>query len=90
LKSNWINLNLKYIGPSKKSEIFRAKKFKEGHFGINSPVFNKELNKIGVIKDIFGPVESPFVSIHADLKKKSTDFDFSLTPLYTKLKKSRN
>lgn len=89
LKPDWINLNVQYIGPSKKNYIFRAPKFTLGQFNINGPVFDKELNKIGKIKDIFGPVQRPYISIQTDPQKKQTDLDLGTSPLYTKLEKSK-
>jgi rRNA processing protein Gar1 len=87
---NWIKLNLNYIGTSKKSQIFRSKKFKEVQFNIHNPIYDKEMNKIGHIKDIFGPVDKPFVSIQLDNNKNHADFDFYSEFLYIKTKKSKN
>ena len=85
----WRKLNINYIGASKKNQIFRSKKFKEGQYTINNPVYNKEMNKIGRIKDIFGPVSMPFVSVQLDANINKEDFDFYSDALYTKMKKSK-
>ncbi|GAH72720.1 unnamed protein product [marine sediment metagenome] len=47
------------------------------------------MNMIGHIKDVFGPVDMPFVSIQLDTNIKQVDFDFSSQSLFTKMKKSR-
>lgn len=85
----WIKLNLNFIGTSKKNQIFRSRGFKKGQFNIYSPVFDKKMNMIGHIKDIFGPVDMPFVSIQLDTNTKQVDFDFSSESLFTKMKKSK-
>jgi rRNA processing protein Gar1 len=63
---NWIKLNLFYVGKSKKHFIFRAKRWDiklERLF--KTMIFNEKYQNIGYIKDIFGPIESPFISIKA-------------------------
>jgi len=65
LKKNWVKLNLFYIGQStKKHQIFRAKQWNEKlEKSFKQPVFNEKYEKIGYIKDIFGPIDFPFISI---------------------------
>jgi len=61
----YIKLNLFYIGTSKKHLIFRAKKLNKNlAFNIiHKRVFTEQYEEIGYIKEIFGPVNLPFVSI---------------------------
>ena len=64
MKKNWVKLNLFYIGKSKKHEIFRAKQWNSNLEKIlKQPVYNEKYEKIGHIKDIFGPINVPFISI---------------------------
>lgn len=65
MKKNWVKLNLFYIGQSnKKNQIFRAKQWNSNLEKIlKQPVFNEEYERIGNIKDIFGPFQSPFIAI---------------------------
>jgi rRNA processing protein Gar1 len=65
LKKNWIKLNLFYIGKSLKNhQIFRAKRWnKKLEQLIKNTIYNENYEKIGFIKDIFGPIDFPFVSI---------------------------
>ncbi|MFX1302333.1 MAG: hypothetical protein ACFFBV_00735 [Promethearchaeota archaeon] len=67
MKKNWVKLNLFYIGQSnKKHQIFRAKQWNNKLEKIfKQPVFNEEYTQVGYIKDIFGKIESPFISIKA-------------------------
>jgi len=61
---NWINLNIFYLGSSKKHQIFRAKVWNSKFESIfRKPVYNQEYEKVGYVKDIFGPVKAPFISI---------------------------
>ena len=80
---NWVNLNLLYVGKSKKHYIFRAKHWDtklERLF--KSIVFDEKYQNIGYINDIFGPINSPFVSI-----KVSSRQEFNPNgKLYSKLK----
>lgn len=85
----WLKLNINYIGASKKSQIFRSKKFQEGQYTFNYPVYDKKMNKIGRIKDIFGPVVMPYISVQLDAEINKEDFDFYSDALYTKMKKSK-
>ncbi len=60
----WVKLNLFYIGKSKKHEIFRVKRWNTSLEKINKKdIFNQNYEKIGHIKDIFGPIKAPFISI---------------------------
>ncbi|MFW9880258.1 MAG: hypothetical protein ACFFG0_44865 [Candidatus Thorarchaeota archaeon] len=64
MKKNWVKLNLFYIGKSKKHQIFRAKQWNSKLEKIlKQPVYNEKYVKIGYIKDIFGPINLPFISI---------------------------
>ncbi len=66
---DWVKLNLFFLGESKKKHlIFRAKYWSRN--GKNNlerifkkSVFNEKYEKIGYIKDIFGPLNLPFISI---------------------------
>jgi len=72
---NWIKLNLFHIGTSKKRhQIFRAKKWNENLEKIfKKPVFNEKYEKVGDIKDIFGPKDLPFISIRVSEKFNPND-----------------
>ena len=60
----WVKLNLFYIGKSKKHQIFRVKQWNRNLEKIyHKPVFNKNYEEIGYIKEIFGPTKIPFISI---------------------------
>ena len=65
LLKKWVKLDLFYLGKSKKNEIFRTKKWIRGKDEIifKKPVFDENYEKIGYIKEIFGPIELPFISI---------------------------
>ena len=65
MKKNWVKLNLFYIGQSsKKHQIFRAKQWNKNLEQImKNMIYNEKYEKIGYIKDIFGPVDFPFISI---------------------------
>ncbi|MFX0001935.1 MAG: hypothetical protein ACFE9C_02055 [Candidatus Hodarchaeota archaeon] len=65
MKKNWIKLNLFYIGTSSKNhQIFRAKQWNNNLEQIlKNPIFNEKYIKVAYIKDIFGPMEAPFISI---------------------------
>ena len=65
MKKNWVKLNLFYIGQStKKHEIFRAKQWNKNlEKIIKKSIFNEKYEKVGFIKDVFGPIDSPFISI---------------------------
>jgi len=81
---NWTKLSLFYIGRSKKHEIFRAKKWNRNlEKIIKKPVYNIDYEEIGRIKDIFGPIDLPFVSI----KTASNQIFEKNSNLYIKLSK---
>ncbi|MCK4780570.1 MAG: hypothetical protein KAT57_10300 [Candidatus Lokiarchaeota archaeon] len=65
MKKNWVKLNLFYIGQSsKKHQIFRAKQWNKNLEQImKNMIYNEKYEKIGYIKDIFGPMDLPFISI---------------------------
>ena len=66
MKKNWVKLNLFDIGKCKKHQIFRAKQWNSNFEKIlKQPVYNEKYEKIGYIKDIFGPINIPFISIKA-------------------------
>jgi len=82
LKKNWVKLNLFYVGKSKKHQIFRAKQWNSNLEKIlKQPVYNEKYEKIGHIKDIFGPINLPFISIKTLLNQL---FDHNIK-VYTKL-----
>ena len=63
---DWIKLNLFYLGASKKHQIFRAKQWNRNLEKVfRQPVYNEKYEKIGYVKDIFGPINNPFISIKA-------------------------
>ena len=80
--TNWVKLNLFYIGKSKKHYIFKAKQWDpklERLF--KKTIFNEKYKNIGYIKDIFGPIDSPFISVQT-----FSDQEFTLNnKLYAKL-----
>jgi len=60
----YIKLNLFFLGNSKKHHIFRAKKWTKDLEKItNKAVFTEEFKEIGFIKEIFGPIAMPFISM---------------------------
>ena len=65
MKKNWVKLNLFYIGQStKKHQIFRAKQWNKSLEKIfKNTIYNEKYEKIGYVKDIFGPIDLPFISI---------------------------
>ena len=61
---NWRKLDLFYVGQSKKHQIYRAKKWSRDLEKIlKKSIYNENYEEIGHVKDIFGPVERPFISI---------------------------
>ncbi|HUW91407.1 MAG TPA: hypothetical protein VMV43_12935 [Candidatus Nanopelagicaceae bacterium] len=67
----YIKLNLYYLGQSKKHQIFRAKSWNNSLEKItNRPVFTEEFDEIGSIREIFGPVNLPFISMKISPKKE--------------------
>ena len=82
MKKNWVKLNLFYIGKSNKHQIFRAKQWNSNLEKIlKRPVYNEKYKKIGYIKDIFGPINLPFISIKSLPNQR---FD-SIEKLYAKM-----
>lgn len=80
---NWVKLDLLYLGKSKKHEIFRVKRWNKSLEKIlNKSVFTEEYKEIGYIKEIFGPVKFPFISIR---NLSNNQFNPNLK-LYTKMK----
>ncbi|TFG17635.1 MAG: hypothetical protein EU531_02720 [Promethearchaeota archaeon] len=66
---NWIKLNLFYLGDSKKNRIFRAKRWNKSLEKItNKPIFTEKYEEIGIIKQIFGPINLPFISVKTQHK----------------------
>jgi len=60
----YIKLNLFYLGKSKKHHIFRAKKWTKDLEKItNKAIFTEDFKEIGFIKEIFGPITIPFISM---------------------------
>jgi len=67
----YIKLNLNYLGESKKHQIFRARKWNTSLEKItNKSVFTEEFDEIGSIREIFGPVNLPFISMKISPKKE--------------------
>ncbi len=61
----YIKLNLSYLGKSKKHHIFRAKGWDKNLEEIfHKTVFTEKYEEIGYIKEIFGPINLPFISIN--------------------------
>jgi rRNA processing protein Gar1 len=70
---NWVKLNLFYLGKSKKYQIFRAKQWNKALEKIvNKPLFTESYEEIGYIKEVFGPVDLPFISV-----KPTLNYQFS-------------
>ena len=65
MRKNWVRLNLFYLGQSnKKHQIFRVKQWNINLERIlKQPVFNEKYERVCYIKDIFGPIKLPFISI---------------------------
>jgi rRNA processing protein Gar1 len=83
LKKKWVKLNLFYIGQSaKKHQIFRVKQWNTNLERIlKQPIYDENYKVIGLVKDIFGPITLPFVSIKT---LSNSQFDPNLR-FYTKL-----
>ena len=66
---NWVKLNLFYLGDSKKNRIFRAKRWnKRLEIITNKPIYTENYEEIGIVKEIFGPINLPFVSVRTHHK----------------------
>ena len=83
MKKKWVKLNLFHIGQSsKKHEIFRVKPWNSDLERIlKQPIYDENYQVIGSVKDIFGPINMPFVSIKTVSK---TQYDPN-KKFYTKL-----
>ena len=70
----YIKLNLFYLGkPSKDHSIFRARKWDKNLEKIsNKAIYTEQFEEIGIIKEIFGPITLPFISMKIVSK---TDFN---------------
>ena len=72
-----------YLGKSKKHYIFRAKKWtKDLEKIINKAIYTEDFIEIGIIKEIFGPITIPFISMKIIPK---TDFNPN-NSLYAKMR----
>ena len=61
---DWIKLNLFYLGKSKKHHIFRVKRWsKNFEIILHKSAYNEHYEEIGKVKEIFGPINLPFISI---------------------------
>jgi rRNA processing protein Gar1 len=61
---NWVKLNLFYLGESKKNRIFRVKRWnRDLEKIIHKKIFTEKYEEIGKIKEIFGPINLPFISV---------------------------
>lgn len=70
---NWVKLNLFYLGKSKKHQIFRAKRWNNSLEKIlHQPIFTENYEEIGYIKEIFGPIKMPFISVKITSEKEFT------------------
>ena len=79
----YVKLNLFYLGESKKHYIFRAKKWTKDLEKItNKAVFTEEFKEIGFIKEIFGPIAIPFISMKIVTETKFNPND----KLYAKMR----
>jgi rRNA processing protein Gar1 len=70
----YIKLNLFYLGKSSKNHsIFRARKWDKNLEKIsNKAIYTEQFEEIGIIKEIFGPITLPFISMKIVSK---TDFN---------------
>ncbi|MBD3256358.1 MAG: hypothetical protein GF383_14770 [Candidatus Lokiarchaeota archaeon] len=70
MKRPWVKLRLFYLGASKKHHIFRTTQWDTKLETIfKKQVFDEQYEKIGSIKDIFGPAKLPFISLKAPLER---------------------
>jgi rRNA processing protein Gar1 len=62
---NWYKVRLIHVGISNKDHsIFRAINWDQDlEKIIKKPLFTQEYKKIGTIIDVFGPIDSPFISV---------------------------
>ncbi|MBY8984860.1 MAG: hypothetical protein KGD65_07330 [Candidatus Lokiarchaeota archaeon] len=70
MKKKWVKLNLFHIGQSaKKHQIFRVKPWNNDLERIlKQSIYDENYQVIGFVKDIFGPINMPFVSIKTNSK----------------------
>ena len=62
--TNWVKLDLYFLGKSKKHYIFRARQWNNKLENLmKRPIYNEQYEKIGTLKDIFGPISHPFISV---------------------------
>jgi rRNA processing protein Gar1 len=68
LKKKWVRLNLFYIGQSaKKHHIFRVKPWNNNLEKIlKKQIYDENYRVLGLVKDIFGPINIPFISIKSE------------------------
>jgi len=79
----YIKLSLHYLGESKKHYIFRAKRWDKNLEKIsNKAVFTEQFEEIGFIKEIFGPISLPFISMKIASKTDLNPID----NLYAKMR----
>ena len=82
--------NLYYLGRSKKHEIFRSKNWnRDLEKVLKKPVYDENYEEIGRVKDIFGPVELPFISIKTNPNQVMDFENKSSISLYAKITKKR-
>lgn len=64
---NWVKLNLIYVGQSTKNHhIFRAKQWNNKlEQIIKKSIYNEKYVKVAYVRDVFGPIKLPFISIKA-------------------------
>ncbi|WP_010480151.1 Gar1/Naf1 family protein [Thermococcus zilligii] len=53
---------------------------------LNDRVVDKNLNFVGVVKDVFGPVEAPFIAVKPSVRNPS---DYVGAVLYVETKKAK-
>ena len=65
MKKKWVKLNLFYIGQSaKRHQIFRVQQWSSSLERIlKQLLYDENYKVIGSVKDIFGPINLPFISI---------------------------
>ena len=83
MKKKWVKLNLFYIGQSaKRHQIFRVNPwYSDLERILKQPLYDEKYKVVGLVKDIFGPIKSPFISIKT---LPNSQFDPNLK-FYTKL-----
>ncbi|MFX1238253.1 MAG: hypothetical protein ACFFAS_10500 [Promethearchaeota archaeon] len=72
---NWIKLEVFYLGKSKKHFIFRMKRWNRDLEKIlKKAIYDENYDEVGYIKDIFGPIDLPFISVKAN---QNQEFEFN-------------